>query len=513
MRVWDQLRQNVGQYGWPWWKRGNAGEEASTIDPTQLRLQRSHSHASPSSSSSSSSSSPSPMNRTKELVGLCALPSEVLHQILSYLAAPSLVAVSATCHTLHQHASNDLLWASLVRENLPDSRKLNLLSNFTSYKSLYVTHYPYWFLTKHKIWFSDFLHTGKLLLARFDPRTGNIEAYRVLSEQGPHDHEFWQWDPRVSIHRFYPRVRLFLDDPVVVLDRMDPTTVYRRQGWWDGELRMSIPKESDGLFSTFFLTRSIPPQLQDPSMSLWPPRIIPAENRVRNDSHDGFQGWGHKPQKSSEISQTSFRVRSWWELRSGRNMGVRIGEEVDTYATLPPECYTPTERKPYQGIWVGDYSGHGCEFILIMQPDQEQTQRTNNAVPLRPQRLEGIKLTGDPNVPRGEHTFIAEDIGPGGLIRMAEENIFQGARIVRSRGHIAGRDFQNGKFSILISLLIEQVVSPKLDWGRSLELDAFISSQLILISHDTIAQYWEEFGHISFYERIDIDKLLKTGLG
>lgn len=34
-------------------------------------------------------------------------------------------------------------------------------------------------------------------------------------------------------------------------------------------------------------------------------------------------------------------------------------------------------------------------------------------------------------------------------------------------------------------------------------------SQLILISHDRVAQYWEDFGHISFYQRVDIGELLK----
>jgi hypothetical protein len=49
-----------------------------------------------------------------------------------------------------------------------------------------------------------------------------------------------------------------------------------------------------------------------------------------------------------------------------------MGEEVSTYATLDPKLYTPTEEKPFRGIWVGDYSGHGCEFLLMNQPDNEE---------------------------------------------------------------------------------------------------------------------------------------------
>ena len=61
-------------------------------------------------------------------------------------------------------------------------------------------------------------------------------------------------------------------------------------------------------------------------------------------------------------------------------------------------------------------------------------------------RIEAVKLTGDPNIPRGEYTFIAPDIGPNGLIRVAKEEIFKGARIVRSVGHIAATGFRDGMF-------------------------------------------------------------------
>jgi hypothetical protein len=36
-----------------------------------------------------------------------------------------------------------------------------------------------------------------------------------------------------------------------------------------------------------------------------------------------------------------------------------------------------------------------------------------------------------------------------------------------------------------------------------------MTSQLILISHDRLAQYWEEFGHVSFYQRVDIDEVAR----
>ena len=254
------------------------------------------------------------------------------------------------------------------------------------------------------------------------------------------------------------------------------------------------------------------------------------------------------------MSDRTFRIRKWLEFSNLMQPlnAVRMGEEVMTFSTLLEESYMPTKEKPWQGIWVGDYSGHGCEFLLVLQRDvtspmtlsrtsstgslprgmamamadadvglqdsnrvqhsaeaieshrvfppnhnvetgspstwqpeqdlanryDEEMQGTNttqddssayadtqaSAAEAPSGRLEAIKLTGDINVPRGEYTWIAEDIGPDGLIRVANEQMFVGARMVRSWGHIAGREYRN---------------------------DRFISSQLIMISHDSLAQYWE----------------------
>jgi hypothetical protein len=226
------------------------------------------------------------------------------------------------------------------------------------------------------------------------------------------------------------------------------------------------------------------------------------------------------------MSTSNFRIRKWIEFSSrAHGINMRVGEDTSTWATLPEECYTPTAQKPWQGIWCGDYAGHGCEFLAILQPDDPKPLPLRAAWAMRAHeregsvsstdswstaptdattdtstgtttdedvanyqfieqpssaddledsvatlqesayeeefqdlgylapddetiyrgRIEAIKLTGDPNIPRGEYTFIAPDIGPGGLVRVATEEMFKGARIVKSVGHIAANGFRDGE--------------------------------------------------------------------
>jgi hypothetical protein len=142
---------------------------------------------------------------------------------------------------------------------------------------------------------------------------------------------------------------------------------------------------------------------------------------------------------------------------------MKLGEEVATYSTLDPAQYTPTPTRPFRGIFVGDYGGHGCEVVWINQPDddaplnvereegesdEDYAARQLTAAVYRG-RLEAIKLTGDANVPRGEHTFVVDDLGEAGFVREETKDPFAGARVVKSRAHIANNGFQDGEFGCL----------------------------------------------------------------
>lgn len=430
-----------------------------------------------------------------------ALPSELIDHILTFLGPLDLVSLSSTCTYLSHHGQSDLAWQRHVQDNVPGVR-ITSPAPCSTFRELYIAHDPHWFLSKYKIWFCDYFLTGKIIIARYDPRRGCIEGYRLVAERSPPTFDPWEADDVVLIHSFNPRCHLHMDQPVLQLEALPLESLLASKGETKPEHRFCAEtpmrineRNHNGVFSNFMLTR---PVEERPNMQLWPPPTIPARHRVRNASQESFVGSGHKPQTRSQVSDHAFRIRRWMEMVAEHPTGIHLGEEVYTYATLEPKLYTPTEDKPYRGIWVGDYSGHGCEFLLMNQPDDDEpfdeksvVQREDETVDewkLRKKEerifrgsLEAIKLTGDPNVPRGEYTFVADDLSATGYVRTATEERFKGARIVKSRGHIAARMFRN---------------------------DKYIESQLIMISPDRLAQYWVGFGHISFYERVNIDAFL-----
>lgn len=482
---------------------------------------------------------------------LLGLPAELIQHVLSFLDPFDLANTAQTCRSLLGPAYDDQIWQPFVTQNL--HRPIATPAPLKSFRDLYIAHNPHWFLTRSRIWFGDAEPSGKLLLTRYNEQEGCMEAYTVVAQRGTHRLSFWEKDREVIIHSFDPKVSLDLHQPVIKLNIDSPkakdppndypsSRSYAPESQYSRETLMHTFAES-GLYSSFMLCRTLPDTAISPGSYVWPPLRFPASGRTRNVSHDGYSSSGHRPSRHSEVSQTNFRLRKWVEytgrrtspnlitfnhggLSAALGMNVpffgsgsrangggniwRMPEDITTYATLPESAYLPTPQKPWQGIWCGDYSGHGCEFLVITQPDRgtenplpqgmdwlrqwfksgrrESSSSTSSFVSAVEQqledveyhtghpvhfqsdekeaafnasssaaaaaygaddvpsgRLEAIKLTGDINVPRGEYTFIAPDIGPGGFMRVADEETFAGARIVRSAGHIASRGFRAGK--------------------------------------------------------------------
>ncbi|OBT86653.1 hypothetical protein VE02_04440 [Pseudogymnoascus sp. 03VT05] len=329
-----------------------------------------------------------------------------------------------------------------------------------------------------KIWFGDQHLFGRIMITYYNPYLGTIDGYRLVAEREPAMEYVWEHDPDVIIVSVKPKVRLHTDIPLLRIEALSPngnsspiySSTSRR---YDFEIPMSLSELTDTIAqSTFMLAR---PAEAHPNSSLWPPATIPTSQRVVSLSDDILAGHRHvsalvqmmtfnqtftgaqKPRNRKEINEHAFRIRHWMHTVPGHR-----GEplQISTYATLNPALYTPTDTRPFRGIWVGDYSAHGCEFILLHQPDDDEPFDESTIVKRSDEsdeqflarkkdaqiyrgRLEAIKLTGDPNIPRGEYTFMAEDIGDGGLVRVAKEDRFKGARIVKSKGQLANRNFMD----------------------------------------------------------------------
>lgn len=458
---------------------------------------------------------------------LFSLPSELIHHIFNFLPLADLLSVGLVNRALHEHSLQDTLYQPFVQSHVPGStvpKPANL-----SWRELFKLHHPYWFIPKNKIWFADNAHTGKLLIARYDHRLNAIEAYALVAERRQPTFQTWEWNPEAIIHTFRPRIQLDLNTPVVRLDAEGYRNAFGDVGHrLQKEIPMNLfsetPGSSAGLYSRLMLAKPWPVHITTIATPIWPPLTIPASVRTRNDSPTQFRDPNNRPSTLSSLSTTNFRLRKWMEFSSRQHgVSMRVGEDITTWATLPEECYTPTPQKPWQGIWCGDYAGHGCEFLAVMQPDDPRPlpERAEWVMRARERegsissdgswstaptdtvdwgeelidvsslpdadselgmedstatlqdvssgelpspsidghdetvyrgRIEAVKLTGDPNIPRGEYTFIAPDIGPNGLIRVATEDMFKGARIVKSVGHIAARAFRDGESTASTSL-------------------------------------------------------------
>lgn len=503
----------------------------------------------------------------KDPPSLLALPSELIHHVLSHLSLSDLLTTSIVNRALYNHSQEDTLWQPFVQAQLsvPIPKPAN-----QSWRDLFKQHHPYWFLVKKKIWFADIAHTGKLLIARYDHRLNIIEAYTLVAERRPPSFQIWDYNPEAIIHTFSPRVQLDLNAPVI---RLDGNAYDLAVGDIGRRLQKEVPMNvfsdsslsSTGLYSRLLLTRPWPEAIIGPGTPLWPPMTLPSLSRTRNDPPpSAFRQPANKPATLDEMSDSTFRVRKWMEFSSRpHGISMRIGEDISTWATLPEECYTPKPEKPWQGIWCGDYAGHGCEFLVVMQPDDPLPlpERAEDALRTRERagsvssdgswitapteasssdeaefetaddledsvatlqeayhgarlssssqeslaeeddsiyrgRIEAVKLTGDPNIPRGEYTFIAPDIGRNGLLRIASEEPFKGARVVRSVGHIAARGFRDGWYSTdfenniannlqTITSLLNSFSCPRIGWhstGRLSDMSHFMSESILTIS-------------------------------
>lgn len=276
------------------------------------------------------------------------------------------------------------------------------------------------------MWYGDRRFTGYFVIARYSAISGAIEIYNLLVNQNDSKiaRKPWSRDSTVLVVGFDPHIR-FWRDPVLVLTKDTPYNESQ-------EMQPPPRRGRELIYRSLSRTTVIPPK-QDRFMPVWPPTIIPSGERTRSISAQGFRVDGHQPQTANEAAESLFRLRTWMIFGTNSNHLTRVqppamGNGVETFSALDKSLYTPNKEHLFRGVWVGDYTENGCEIVLFHQPT--------------PERLEGIKITGDINVPRGEYTFIIENLKEP--IRIANEVEWPGATVVGGKTQTAFIQFTNG---------------------------------------------------------------------
>lgn len=189
------------------------------------------------------------------------------------------------------------------------------------------------------------------MISKYHPETGSIKMHRLITQRQPPQFMTWKDDTSVIIHFFDPKV--YLAEYCLQLGRdayshRSLSKMGEAERRLKGELPMVGTGDSFGsrASSQFMLAKSLAGNI--PQADKWPPPNILAKSQVDRPKLSRNLA-EYQPENRSQINEQSFRTRQWIEM----NGQVRIGEMVQTWATLDFDLYTPTENHPYKGIFVG----------------------------------------------------------------------------------------------------------------------------------------------------------------
>jgi hypothetical protein len=349
------------------------------------------------------------------------LPDTILTCIISYLDPQSLARAASVSHHLRELTYSDELWKSFVNSYLPTP--IESCKPAPSFRRLFIAFHQYWFIPQFRFWLSDEHPGGQLIVSRFNTQKLCIEAWAVVADRENSRYHPWSHDPEVMIHESDMRVHV---------DRQHPIFRFGVKGEeWDADeadVRAAMMYEED--ISAAQLESRVELSIRHTStrtpitgdLGMWPTPDMSASTSIPRSQDGTSISDSFRPSSTPTQCQPTFTLH---------HHGV---DKTVTYGTMSPEAYIQSVEKPWQGIWCGDYFNHGVEFLLMLQSDSTDS-------------LLAVKLTGDSNIPRWQYSIVVPDLLEGGLVRVAEEDEFRGARVVRSAGHIAATGFKSSKWN------------------------------------------------------------------
>lgn len=397
------------------------------------------------------------------------LPRTTLTRIFSYLDPESLARAAAVSHQFREFAYSEDLWKTLINSYLPTP--IESCEPAPSFRRLFIAFHPYWFIPQFRFWLSDEQPRGQMILAHFNTTNLCIEAWAVGATRENSRYRPWSVDPEVMIHESDMRVhvdqhrlvfRFGVGDEQWIGDEKDRGLRHARaammyeEGTAAVRSRVELSLEQRQTKTSFEDLAMWP--MPDVSASTSPSKLpagtsIPDSYRPRSRPtrcHPTFS-LRHRVDSPAEDGSTGVDPTS---TQPDRHV---VGNAI-TYGTISPDAYATNAEKPWQGVWCGDYFDHGAELLLILQPNatnepiptgtvhsEETAVNSSGNVAAEDRRcksLLAVKLTGDSNIPRWQYSFVVPDLLKDGLLRVAEEDEFRGARVVRSALHIAAKGFQ-----------------------------------------------------------------------
>jgi hypothetical protein len=352
------------------------------------------------------------------------LPNTILTRIVSYLDPQSLARAASVSHQFQELAYSDELWKTFVNSYLPTP--IESCKPAPSFRRLFIAFHPYWFIPKFRFWLSDEYPRGQLIIAQFNPTLLCIEAWAVVADWENSRYRPWSVDAGVMIHESDMRAHVDRQHLIFRLGVADKDWNGNEKDKGSGRARAAMVYEESTPAGQTGVELSLGHKTPvGGDLAMWPTPDMSASTSIPMPSDGTGLPDSFRPSSTPTGCHPTFSLHS-------------IDKTV-TYGTISPKSYNPSIERPWQGIWCGDYFDHGVEFLLLLQSDSTDTTNQHKS-------LLAVKLTGDSNIPRWQYSFVVPDLFENGLLRVAEEDEFRGARVVRSAIHIAANGFRSSEF-------------------------------------------------------------------
>lgn len=368
---------------------------------------------------------------------LFELPAELIAKIFSYLPPDSLSALGAAHPHLNFILKDDSLWRqSVVHEfankssfqfcevtsqdcgptksgMIMDASGAALLREspqpYESYRELY-----FQVLKRHGAligtWAGNTRWAGSVLEVFYSHWSGKIEGRKIQLDAIVGPTKSFSLDPEVAWRDLNPILQAWVEP----LFELGPTS-----------------QKSDFMAKVVKLagTSDARTEFQAAQEHFWPPVNVPVPNRLRLDEWNCIVESDHASTAPSNnlisisrpVLQVAFEADPFFDDFDN------IPRQVEFFYRLPQDLPVPPSFDKFSGLFMGDYSAHGGELLYIYYPS--------------PTTLHAVKITGDPNIPRGELSWVVDNIAAP--VRTCEEHEWPGARAYAGRGQVSPHGFSN----------------------------------------------------------------------